>query len=233
MKEIEVKSVPSTFKKGGKQCHQLFPKHVKPMKADEFIARFAAALGKSKADARYINDLHGQTFAEALAANKSVNTGTLRGFLVIGGSVANPAAELSKEENPVMACFVPMGELKDAVSEFVAVNVTETIEAILYTVQYDGSESLNTIEGTGTTVATGVGIKLTPANPDEGVWLEDMDGTVVTEKATVTLNDTNLIEFAFAELPAPGTYRLVIATRDGGSAEDLGITRLVRNVIVK
>lgn len=233
MKEIEVKSVPTTFKKGGKQCHQLFPKVSKPMQADEFIARFAAALGKTKADARFINDVHGQTFAEALLSNSSVNTGTIRGFLVIGGSVTRPNEPLTKEKNPVMACFIPMGELKDSVHEFVAVNVTETIEAILYSVQYDGSQSLNTIEGTGTLVLTGVGLKLTPSNEDEGVWLEDSDGTAVTDKATITMNDTNLIECAFAELPEAGQYRLIVSTRDGGSSDSLGITRLVRNVIVK
>lgn len=233
MKEIEVKSVPTTFKKGGKQCFQLFPKTKKPMKPAEFIERFAQALGKTKADARYINDIHGQTFSAALATNNAVNTGTMRGFLSVGGSITNPAAELSPEKNPVIASILVVGELKDAVGDFVAVNVTETIEAILYTVQYDGSTSLNTIEGTGTCTATGVGLKLTASNEDEGVWLEDLEGVAVTDKATITKNDTNLAEFSFAQLPEAGPYRLVIATRDGGDKNDLGITRLVRNIIVK
>lgn len=232
MKEIEVKSIPSTFKKGGKQCHQLFVKHSKPMQAAEFIARLAERLGKSKADARYINDIHGQVLSTSLAENKAVNTGTLRAFLTIGGSVSEPTAALTPEENPVYACILPLGELKEAVRDFVAVNVTETIEAILYTVQYEGSAATNTIEGNGTLISTGVGLKLTD-KADEGVWLEDADGIVVTEKATITKNDTNLIECSFADLPPAGNYRLVIATRDGGDADKLGITRVVRKVVVK
>ena len=233
MKEIEVKSVPTIFRKGGKQCYQLFPKNAKNMKAEEFLQVFAHALGKSRADARYILDVHGQSVASLLAENKSVNTGTLRCFLAIGGSVSDPGATLSKEENPVMACFVPTGDLKNALADLVAINVTKAIEAILYTVQYDGSDSLNTIEGTDATVATGVGLKLNEENADEGVWLEDGDGTAVSEKAAITKNDTNLLIFRFAELPVSGQYTLVIATRDGGSAEDFGITRITRKVIVK
>lgn len=233
MKEIPAKSVPTVFKKGGKQCHQLYVKNTKPMKADEFIDRFAKALGKSKANARYINDVHGQTLAESLAANRSVNTGTLRAFLVIGGSVVNPTAELTKEENPVIACLLPMGELKEAVADLVAVNVTKTIEAILYTVQSDGSDEVNTVVAGRTLVSTGVGIKLNPEASDEGAWMEDADGTIVTEKLTVTKNDTNLLEGQFDELPKPGTYVYVIQTRDGGSPDELGVTRLTRKVVVK
>lgn len=183
-------------------------------------------------DARYISEIHGMTLASLLATNTSVNTGYLRAYLTIGGSASSPTATLSPEENPVRACLVPLGELKEVVRDFVAVNVTKVIEAILYSVKAEGSAEMNTVEEGRDVLLNGVGLLLSDKD-DEGVWLEDESGVAVSDKAVITKNDTNFIRASFTELPEPGAYRLVIATRDGGDASELGITRLVRKVIVK
>ena len=62
--------------------------------------------------------------------------------------------------------------------------------------------------------------------------IEDDEGTIVTDKATITENDTNFLTVSFDDLPEDGTYRLVIASRDGESKDEYGVTRVERKVKV-
>jgi len=232
METLKVKAVLSNLTKGGKPCHQLYPKDVNPMSQEDFVKLFAEKIGKDPAEARFINDVHGQVFCQALVQNKVINTGSLRAYLTALGSVTSAGAALNKIDNPIKAVILAHGELKDAVSNILAVNDTKVIEAVLYTVQYGTSAFLNTIEGTGITKANGVGLTITQSNEDEGVWLETLAGVMATDKAAISCNDTNTINFAFSELPEDGEYRLVIATCEGNSKDEFGVTRLERKVSV-
>lgn len=232
MDELKVKTVLSNLTKGGQPCYQLFPKKTEPMSQEDFVQLFADRLGKTPSEARFINDVHGQVFSEALVQNKSVNTGALRGYLTVLGSVESAGAPLSKDKNPIKAVILAHGALRDAVTGVRPVNETQVIEAILYTVQYGTSFDQNTIEGTGETKANGVGLVINQSNADEGVWLEDRNGVMVTEKATIVRNDTNTLNFTLAQLPEDGDYRLVIATRNGESKDEYGVVRLERWVRV-
>lgn len=232
MDQFMVKTGLSNLTKGGQPCFQLYGKNIVPMGQEEFVKRLAERLGKSPAEARFINDVHGQVFCQALIENKAVNTGCLRGYLTALGSVESAGAPLSKEKNPIKAVILPHGELKAALDGVVAVNDTQVIEAILYTIKYSQSRRINTIEGLEVVKANGVGLILNLQNEDEGIWLEDSSGTMVSDKALVDSNDTNTINFRFAALPENGRYNLVIATRNGESKDDYGIVRLTRQVIV-
>lgn len=232
MDTLKVKAVLSNLTKGGSPCYQLFPKDAKPMSQEEFVRLFADAIGRSPAEARFINDVHGQVFCKGIVQNRVVNTGSLRGYLVATGSLATAGERIDPVKNPVKAVIVANGELRDCVNGVLAVNDTQVVEAVLYTVQYGTSESLNTIEGTGLTKANGSGIRITPENADEGIWLESGAGEMVTDKAAIALNDENLLNFSFATLPEDGRYRLVIATRNGQSKDDYGVVRLERLVNV-
>jgi len=233
MDTLKVKAVLSNLTKGGRPCYQLYVRDAKPMAQDEFVKKFAAAIGKTAAEARFINDVHGQVFCEGIVQNRIVNTGSLRGFLTIGGSVESVGAPVDPVNNPVAAVILAHGELKDSVAGVIAVNETLVVEAALYTVQYGTSDLLNTIEGTGTVKGNGKGLLITAANADEGIWLETLGGVVASEKATITANDENTVNFAFAELPETtdgDQFRLVIATRNGLSKDDYGVVRLERIV---
>jgi len=54
MDSIKVKTVLSNLTKGGKPCYQLYVKDAKPMSQDDFVKKFAAAIGKTAAEARFI-----------------------------------------------------------------------------------------------------------------------------------------------------------------------------------
>lgn len=232
MDAIKVKAVLSNLKKGGRACYQLHVRDPKPMSQEEFIALFAKQLGKPKAEARYISDVHGQCFCAAIMQNKVVNTGSLRGRLQARGSIPTANAPLDPERNPIVASIVAAGELKACVADVVALNDTSTVEAVLYTVQYEDAPGLNTIEGTGLVRINGRGLRLDPENADEGVWLEGEDGILATDRAVVAQNDENVIDCSFAELPPAGTYRLVILTRNGAPKDEYTVTRLDRLVKV-
>jgi len=56
---------------------------------------------------------------------------------------------------------------------------------------------------------------------------------MASEKATISANDENTVDFSFAELPDTSDgdqFRLVIATRNGLSKDDFGVVRLERIV---
>ena len=233
MVEIPVTTSPCNLTKGGAPCFQLNVKGGKKMTQAEFIEAYAEKIGVDKERAEYLLNCHAKVLATALVQNKTINTGSLRGELVVLGSVDAPGAKLDKDVNIVQARLIPWGELKDAASELVAVNQTLTVEAAFYTVQYGESTELNTIEGTDDPVKiNGYGLKITEANADEGFWLESLDGTVVSEKATLVSNDHNTANITFATLPEDGQYRLICYTRDGEDKSEYGVVRLERIVRV-
>lgn len=235
--DIKVKTVLSHFTKGGKPCYQLMAKEPKTMTQDEFIERFAQETGLTLAKARLANDVHGRIICEATLQNYRVNTGDLTSQLVILGSLDSASAQATKKDNPVRVSLTPIGRFRDGAKVLVAVNDTLTVEAALYTVSYKDSDELNTIEGKDVVKINGKGLLLTADNDDEGVYLEDCEtGVIVTDKATITKNDENVINCKFMDYPeltAEKQFNLVIATRNGQSKDEYGVVRLVRKVIVK
>ena len=234
---IKCKASLSTFKKGGTApCYQIHIKDPELMPKDAFHNALANKLGVTESKARFINETFGQVLCECILANKVVNLGWLRGQLAIGGSVSAVGAPLDKSNNPVMAKLIPWGELKATAESITAVNETLVVEAILHTVQYGTSDQLNTIEGTGVIKLNGSGLLITQANTDEGVWLESLEGEVISDKATISYNDENSIDCSFASLPEDlengDVCRLVIATRNGESKNDYEAARLTRNVTI-
>lgn len=232
---IPVRAVLSNFQKGGQACYRLEVKRTKGMTQEEFVKMYAEAIEKDPAKARFYIDAHNKCLAQAVLQNRTVNTGGLRAMITIGGSITAPGQALNKVDNPIMFSLTPAGELKSYTDGILAVNETKTIEAVLYTVQYDGSLSLNTIEGTSFVDITGRGLKLTEANQDEGIFLEDVDThAALTDKATILANDNLSVRFSFDEIPSDKTKaRLVILTRNGESKDEYGVIRLERLVEIK
>ena len=231
MDTLEVKTVLSNLTKGGQPCYQLFVKKPKTMTQAEFVALLAERLGKNEAEARFINDVHGQVLCEAVIKNKSVNVGCMRAQLDVTGSVASAGAPLTKD-NIIKVSLIPHGALKECVAGISAVNETISIGAVLYTVQYEHSDELNTIDGLGAVKINGDKLYINESKADEGVWLEDDTGTMVTNKAAIVENSKNALTVEITDLPKAGNYRLVIATRGGSTDEDVGVDRLTRQVKV-
>ena len=231
MDTLKVKTGLSNLTKGGQPCYQLYVKNPKSLSQTDFVKLFAARLGKGEAEARFINDVHGQVLCEAVVKNKSVNVGCMRAQLDVTGSVASAGAPLTKD-NIIKVSLIPHGALKECVAGISAVNETISIGAVLYTVQYEHSDELNTIEGLGAVKINGDKLYINQSKDDEGVWLEDETGTMVTNKAAILENDNNFLTVEFSDLPEAGNYRLVIATRGGSTDEDVGVDRLTRQVKV-
>ena len=233
MDTLACKPVLSNLTKGGKPCYQLYVKNSKIMSQSDFCEKISSALDVSMAKARLINDVLGQIFAAEVLANKNVNTGWLRGHLTVEGSIPTMGAKTDPKNNPVKAVLLPLGDFKAAVDGVLAVNDVVVINSILYTVQYGQSTERNTIEGTSEDLKiNGDKIAINTDMTDEGVWLEDAEGTMVTDKATIVSSSTNTINCRFATLPEDGIYTLVIATRNGESSADYGVNRLTRQVEV-
>ena len=73
--------------------------------------------------------------------------------------------------------------------------------------------------------------RIDPSRADEGVWLEKADGTVAAV-GEVTYSDASTVYAKFATLPETGVYTLVLATRNGESADAYAVARATRRVQV-
>lgn len=228
--KIKAKAILSGLRKGGKPCYQLVAQLKNKVGDEEFLNRAAAKTGESLARARLWADAFSMTARECLLeARPFVLTNLMRGSLVIGGSVTAVNAALNAKDNPIKPTLSPIGTLKSLADAFSGENVTLGIGSILYSVDQLGKGAV--LSSTSAVVYVN-GAKILTAAGEEGtgVWLEDSTGTVVAI-AEILRSDENTIDCRFPELPEDGSYRLVIATRNG-LGEEYGVERLQRNVKV-
>ena len=230
MAQVKFRTVLSTLQKGGKACYQCVPVFENKVDETAFLKEVAAITGESVARARLWVDAFGMVARKLNLAARPYNLGFMRGTLAIKGSVDAANAKLDPAVNKIVPVLIAAGTLKSSADGLEGVNVTPSVGAILYSIQQAGQDTPNVIVGTGGIIVINGNFILTADGDDTGVWLEKKDGTIA-ERATITESDHNTIDCTFAELPADGQYKLVIATRDGRDSS-FGVDRLERNVTV-
>ena len=77
----------------------------------------------------------------------------------------------------------------------------------------------------------GINVEIDLDQPDEGVWLEDSKGNVVS-CAEVSYSDAQVVDCCFHEPAAPGKYTLVLANRARKKGSDYKLCRHCRAVTV-
>lgn len=78
---------------------------------------------------------------------------------------------------------------------------------------------------------SGINVMIDLSQPDEGVWLEDSKGKVVS-RAEVDYSDAQAVNCRFNGTVAPGKYTLVLANRAGKNGSDYQLRRHCHDVEV-
>lgn len=233
MGKIPVWAVLSSMKVGDIPVYRLVTKNGKKLTEAEFLVLLSQKIKQSPEEARYWLDSFREVLFALLSENTSVDLGFLFAKLYIGGTIASLTDQPTKEKNPVLPRIYFKGDFAERFKQYEVVNETQTVNAILYELMQDGASDVNRIESaTARIVANCNEAKIDPNQADNGVWLEKLKTSVKVCDASISYSDSSTCYFTFPELPASGTYRLVIATRNGENPDEYGLAKLTRNVFV-
>ena len=233
MEKIPVYAVLSAMKVGDVSVYRLVPKNAKKLTEAEFLNLLSQKIKQSPEEARYWLDCFREVLFGQLSENTAVDLGFLFSKLYIGGTIASLNDQPTKDKNPVLPRIFFKNEFSERFKQFEVVNETQTVNAVLYEVSQDGASDLNRIESaTARIVANCNEAKIDPTQADNGVWLESIKTNAKVSEASISYSDSSTCYFTFPELPASGTYRLVIATRNGENPDEYGLAKLTRNVFV-
>ena len=199
---------------------------------EELAAHIA---GRTKIDAKmikYILDVLADEIDEHLLDGCRVRIGRLQLGFAIRGTFANEDDEFDPARHRLVATMRMFDPLKGKMAAEVPENVASGLSCILSSAIDSVTKRLSEITGTNRLLIQGRRLGISPDNPDEGVWLEDPETGRTVASANVEHNDSQTIDCAFTNPPAPGTYTLVVSCRNGARESLSPATAKVKNVTV-
>jgi len=231
---VRYRTVLSVLKKGEKACFIGRPIHNGTRDRAYFVEKISARSGMDKKTAGYAIDLFIDQLGAEMCDGYRVEYGDIAGNLTIQGGFKTKDAGWEVGRNKLVPRLHCKGDLADSVVGVTCVNETPsasvTIKSIVDTVHKTESELA---QGANVTVyVAGMGL-VTSTNPEsgEGVWLESEETGLVAAVGTVTGSTMTTLNATFAEMPEPGDYRFVVATR-GGLGSEYGVVEAKRKVKV-
>ena len=229
MAEIKVKAVASSLPQvGAQQLYRLVPTSTKTVTEAEFIALLAAEAKQGETEARFWADNYRDVLFKQLMLNNAVDLGFAYAKLYVRGSLKSASDQPTKKENPVVANITIKGSLAELMKSLEVINDTMTVDVFIYELMQDGADAPGTLDTPNARVVINAkNCRIDPSRADEGVWLEKADGTVAAV-GEVTYSDSSTVYAKFATLPETGVYTLVLATRNGESADAYAVARATR-----
>ena len=188
MKQIRYKTVLSSLTKGERPCYRAVVNHNGTVYMDEIARNAATRVGMDPAVMKFNAELFFAQIAEELKGGNRVEVENLfSGGIAVTGTFAGANAPWNKSKNSLMPYFFAKGDMRTALADATAVNITEgnraQLKRVLDTiVKLDG---VITNQPNITVYLSGVNLLVNQTASDEGVWIEDKDGTIVAN-ATVT-----------------------------------------------
>lgn len=210
-------------------------RHRDTVRGPELVASAAANNDiKESLLAYHCNVLVGELKAAILHGNRIELDDFMSIWLTATGTFESANAKWDTSANRVNVHCAAKGTFRDSVSGLTGRNVTEGNHAMVRRVL----DTVSKIEGQITSGVAGMTVKVSGDNllvttgaPDEGVWLEKSDGTIVATGTVVASTQTTL-DCTFDALPEDGAYRFCVAAR-GGLSMEYGVSKAFRNVTVK
>ena len=235
-KEIKFKTVLSSLKKGNKACYRAIPLTQGSVDLTTLSEHAAERVGMDPAVMKFNAELIVNQIAEELTEGRRIEIeDMLYSGLAIEGIFDAANSPWDKSKHCLSPYFVAKGAMKEAFSDVVGVNVTEgnhcTIKRVLDTTSK--AEGVITNAKNVVVYISGVNMLINTSAEDEGVWLEDEEGTIVAT-ATISGSTSTTIDCTFATLPLAddGDYKLVVASR-GGLGSEFGVSIARKSVKVK
>ena len=198
---------------------------------EELAAALAEKTGQDRSLATYFLDALNEVLGKMLVAGYRVNLGQLATGFAIKGSFTSEDDRFDARRHALQPTIQALDPLKGALASVGASNIAVSLVCRVGSLMDFVTKRLNEIAGSHELHIEGENLGLDAQNPDEHVVLLADDGTVAAA-ATVSASDAQTITCSFAEPPAPGTYTLEVACRNGNRASLAPAVARLRNVAV-
>ena len=217
---------------GGKKVYRAYVKTNGTVDKEALAKALAEKTGQDISLANYFLDALNEILAKEIVAGYRVNLGQLSTGFSIKGSFTSEDDRFDPKRHSVQPTVQALDPLKSALAAVGADNITVGLTCRLGSLMDFVTKALNEITGSDEVHIEGERIGLDTENADEHVHLVKDDGTVAAV-ATVTASNAQTITCSFPTPPAPGTYTLEVACRNGNRLSLAPAVAKLRNIVVK
>ena len=201
---------------------------------EELASLMAARTKQEVALWKYFLDVLAEEIDTQLLDGNRIKLGRLLTGFAIRGTFTSEDEAFDPEKHRLVANMRLLDPLKSELAKAVPKNVTHGIARCSLGSAMDATtKGLSEVTGTNLLLIQGMGLGITPENPDEGVWLTDPRTGAIIAVAQVERSDDQTIDCFFPEPPAPGTYTLVISCRNGARETLSPAVAKLKNFTVK
>lgn len=216
----------------GRQMFQVDAEPNEILEGRALAERFAQKLKVDTSEASYIIESLQEFVIEELQAGNRLDFELMSFLPRLSGTLP------TRDANPTDVGLVVKGHVKERPAlrnalkgRLIPINSTAPEWGAVQSVMDEPLKKFDQIVIGHKIDLAGVNVQIDPDQPDEGVWLEDAKGNVVS-RAEVSYSDAQVVDCYFHEPAAPGKYTLVLANRARKKGSDYKLCRHCRAVMV-
>ena len=216
----------------GRQMFQVDAEPNEVLEGRSLAERFARKIDADTSEANYIIESLQEFVLEELQNGNRLDFELVSFLPRLSGPLP------TRDANPMDAGLVMLGHakarptLRNALKEkLIPVNSTSPEWGVVQSVMDEPLKKFDQIVIGHKIDLAGVNVMIDLSQPDEGVWLENSKGVVVS-RAEVSYSDAQVVDCWFHEMVAPGKYTLVLANRTGKKGSAYKLCRHCREVRV-
>ena len=233
--QIKYKTQLSSLTKGGKPCYiiRVINNGTEYLSDSSQMKEIARLINMNEPFAKTTTQIVLEKAIELALTGKRVETEMFSMYLTGRGGFKGTTGKWDPAKHSLHLAINLKGALKAKLADIEFVNVSEGIKVSLYSVGDEIWAEDGVIAGTAGSAVKIVcdNGKVLAGREDEGVWLLDLEGTVV-QKLTVTGSTEQTCDATVAEDIPAGEYKVMLASRNGEGLER-GVGIAYRKITVK
>ena len=233
--QIKFKTVLSSLTKGGKPCYsvRVINNGTEYLADSSQMKEIARLINMNVPFAKTTTAIVLEKAIELALTGKRVETEMFSMYLTVRGGFAKTTEKWNPAKHSLHLVINLKGALKEKMADLEFVNVSEGIKVSLYSVGDEIWAEDGVIAGTaGSTVKIVCDNgKITAGREDEGVWLLDLEDTVVQRLAVAASTEQTCDVTVDETIPA-GDYKVMLAARNGEGL-DRGVGVAYKKITVK
>lgn len=186
---------------------------------EQYWEEVGKTANRSAEDVGYVLSCARKTRKALLAKGYQVNCGDVTYTIVLRGSFERPDSSFELGRNKLEVLAIPRGALRWCLNGLRAINLVKPPTPTVLSIMDAVTGAVGTLVRGNQVTITGREIVIDAAHADEGVWLEDIETGEKVAQGSVVSTTRQTDKVTFADWPAPGEYRLCLASRAGMPAE--------------
>ena len=216
----------------GRQLFQVDAEPNEILEGRELAERFAQKIKVDTSEANYIIESIQEFVLDELQAGNRLDFDLVSFLPRLSGALP------TRDANPTDSGLVVLGHVKGRPSlrnalkgRLIPVNSLAPEWGVVYSVMDFETKAFDRIVIGHQIDIAGMNIAIDLDQTDEGVWLEDSKGGVVS-RAEVSFSDAQVANCRFDDCVPPGKYTLVLVNRTRQKGSDYQLRRHCRSVVV-